>query len=161
MALDAQAKRLVAAVQDGLPLVARPFEAVARKAGGSESGVRVMLGAWLATGVARRIGVVVRHAALGYEANAMVVWDVPDAELHNVAQVLAAHPQVTLCYRRPRRRPDWHYNLFCMIHARDRVSALATLAAIRRRPGLVGIPYDVLFSKRCFRQRGARYAEAA
>ncbi|MBS0338585.1 MAG: AsnC family transcriptional regulator [Proteobacteria bacterium] len=159
--LSAQARKLVAAVQGGFPLQARPFEAVAREAGCTPAVACAMLAAWLADGVARRIGVVVRHGSLGYAANAMVVWDVPDADVPEVAGMLAAHPETTLCYRRPRRRPEWPYNLFCMIHGRDRESVLATLEQLRLRLELVGIPYEVLFSTRCFRQRGARYAEAA
>lgn len=159
--LSAQERRLVTSVQDGLALQPRPFEAAARLAGCSAEQVRTMLAAWLADGVARRIGVVVKHRALGYAANAMVVWDVPDAELPQIAQLLAGHPDVTLCYRRPRHRPDWPYNLFCMIHGRDRDTVLATLAQLRHCPQVIGIPYEVLFSTRCFKQRGARYAEAA
>lgn len=159
--LSAQDRRIVVAVQGGLPIEAEPYAAVSREAGCTAAEVRATLANWLAEGVARRIGVVVRHRVLGYAANAMVVWDVPDADLPRVAGMLAGHPQTTLCYRRPRRRPDWPYNLFCMIHGRDREAVLATLGQLRHQFELVGIPYDVLFSTRCFRQRGARYAEAA
>ena len=38
-------------------------------------------------GLIKRMGVVVRHRALGYRANAMVVWDVPDNELERVGRV--------------------------------------------------------------------------
>jgi DNA-binding Lrp family transcriptional regulator len=159
--LTTDAMKLVAAVQGGLPLQAHPFDAVARQAGCSAAAVREVLGAWLAEGVARRIGVVVRHRALGYAANAMVVWDVPDADVPAVAGVLAADTAVTLCYRRPRRLPCWPYNLFCMIHGRDRDTVLGTLAQLRCRDGLARIPHEVLFSTRCFKQRGAHYAAAA
>lgn len=159
--LSRQERRLVASVQEGLPIVAKPFEAIAQLAGCSQAEVLAKLAGWIENGVARRIGVVVRHRALGFNANAMVVWDVPDAELQRVAPVIAAHPEVTLCYHRPRRLPEWPYNLFCMIHGRDRKAVLATLARLRHDAVLVGIPYDVLFSTRCFKQRGARYAEAA
>lgn len=159
--LSAQARRLIAAVQGGLPLQPRPFDAVARQAGCTTAAALATLAGWLADGAVRRIGVVVRHSALGYSANAMVVWDVPDADVPEIAEMLVAHPQTTLCYRRPRHRPEWPYNLFCMIHGRDRNEVLATLAQLRHRIELVGIPYEVLFSTRCFRQRGARYAEAA
>lgn len=153
--------RLVAAVQGGMPLVAQPYAEIARTAGFTAPEVLASLSRWLRDGIARRIGVVVRHRALGYEANAMVVWDVPLADLPQIAPRIAAHPEVTLCYRRPRRLPDWPYDLFCMIHGRDREAVLGVLARVRRDPALAGIPYEVLFSTRCFKQRGARYAEAA
>ncbi len=62
----------------------------------------------LADGVIKRLGVVVRHRELGYRANAMVVWDVPDERVDEVGRTLAALPFVTLCYRRPRRLPAGH-----------------------------------------------------
>jgi DNA-binding Lrp family transcriptional regulator len=159
--LTVQDRRILAAVQSGLPLEPRPWAAVARHAGCSEADVLGTLEGWLDGGVARRIGVVVKHRSLGYVANAMVVWDVADAALPRVAQALAAHPEVTLCYRRPRHGKGWPYNLFCMFHGRDRDAVLATLAALRQRPDFSDIPCEVLFSTRCFRQRGARYARAA
>jgi hypothetical protein len=67
---------------------------------------------------------------------------------------------VTLCYRRERRRPDWPYNLFCMIHGKSRESVLERIDEIVEILDLQGIPRDVLFSGRRFKQRGARYLVA-
>ena len=53
----------------------------------------------------RRFGVIVRHRELGYCANAMTVWDVADDNVAAIGQRIAAMPDVTLCYRRPRRLP--------------------------------------------------------
>ena len=71
---------------------------------------------------------------------------------------------MTLCYRRPRRLPDWPFNLFCMIHGRDRNTVLEQVAAIRALSGLAEIPHALLFSRRRFKQCGAtvsRTTEAA
>ena len=105
----------------------------------------------------RRFGVIVRHRALGYRANAMVVWDIPDDHVAAVAPTLAALPFVTLCYRRP-RRPGWPYNLFCMIHGRERGEVEGIIAGLRERHGIADCAYDVLFSLTRFKQNGARYA---
>jgi len=107
----------------------------------------------------KRIGVVVRHRALGYRANAMVVWDVPDSDLERIGRLLAAETCVTLCYQRPRRLPHWPYNLFCMIHGRERDLVLRRLAQITEFHGLQEIRHSALFSSRSFKQRGAHYAE--
>ena len=77
---------------------------------------------------------------------------------------MAALPFVTLCYRRPRRPPDWPYNLFCMIHGRDRNTVVEQVAAVRALPGLADIQHALLFSRRRFKQCGAtlsRTPEAA
>ena len=157
-AADPRDLALIQAVQDGLPLVPQPYAEVGRRIGLSEPEVRERLRRLLDRGDIRRLGVVVRHRALGYRHNAMVVWDVPDARVSELGRTLGAQAFVTLCYRRPRRPPHWPYNLFCMIHGRDRDEVLANLADMVDRLGLRDIPHRVLFSRRCFKQCGARYA---
>lgn len=150
-------QRLVAALQPGLELVPRPFAEVAAKAELSEDMALAMLQDMLDSGIVKRFGVVVRHHELGYTANAMCVWDVPDAQARAIGAKLAAEPAVTLCYRRERATPDWPYNLFCMIHGRARDEVEREIAAIRARHGLSAYPHAVLFSTRRFKQCGARY----
>jgi DNA-binding Lrp family transcriptional regulator len=104
--------RVIAAIQSGLPLVARPYAAVGANLGLSEEVVTGCLQSLVRHGVIKRMGVVVRHHELGYRANAMVVWDVPDEEVSALGCCLGKLEFVTLCYRRPRRLPAWRYNLF-------------------------------------------------
>ena len=160
-ALDALDQRLIRAVQQGLPLVARPYAEIGARIGLSETQVMARLQRLLAEGAIKRMGVVVRHRELGYRANAMVVWDVPDGRVNELGHCLAQFDFVTLCYQRPRRLPDWPYNLFCMIHGRDRPSVLGRVDELVQRCGLGDIPKAVLFSRRRFKQRGAWYAPEA
>jgi hypothetical protein len=75
-----------------------------------------------------------------------------------LGEALAREPGVTLCYRRERALPAWRYNLFCMIHGRDRATVLARIDELEHARGLAGFPSAVLFSRRAFKQRGAHYA---
>jgi len=159
MVLDETGRALIALIQDGLPLAPRPYAAIAAALGIGEREVIARLTALLDRGMIKRLGVVVRHRELGYRANAMVVWDVSDESVDETGRRLGEFDCVTLCYRRPRRLPLWPYNLFCMIHGKDRDSVQARLAEIIRAAGLEGMPYQVLFSKRRFKQRGARYVD--
>lgn len=152
-------RRLLAALQDGLELTSGPFAKLATRAGLTEGMALELIEGWLASGLIKRFGVIVRHRELGYQANAMCVWDVPDDVVHEVGVGLAREPLVTLCYRRTRALPDWPYNLFCMVHGRRRVDVEREIEAIRVRCGVGGYPSAVLFSQRCFKQRGARYLE--
>lgn len=152
-------QRLVAALQEGLDLVPRPYAVLAARAGLSEGEVLETLAKWQTLGLVRRFGVVVRHHELGFGANAMCVWDVPDARISALGKALAAEPAVTLCYRRARVLPAWRFNLYCMLHGRERAEVLGKLAGIEARHGLGRYPDDVLFSVRRFKQTGARYAE--
>ncbi len=148
---------LVAAIQDGLPLVARPYAAVAAVVGTSEAIVLQRLEQMLDHDVIKRLGVVVRHHELGFRANAMVVWDIPDARVDEIGRCIGASGLVNLCYQRPRRLPEWPYNLFCMIHGKDRDAVLAHHSHLRERCALEGFPNEILFSRQRFKQTGARY----
>jgi DNA-binding Lrp family transcriptional regulator len=158
-ALDAADLRLAAALQEGLPLEPRPFAALAAKAQmpPAEAEARVIhrLRDWLRDGTVKRVGVIVRHRELGYVANVMAVWDVPDDEVDAQGDAVSREPGVTLCYRRERALPAWPYNLFCMIHGRERDEVEASLDAIAKRQDLSRFPHARLFSRTAFKQRGA------
>jgi siroheme decarboxylase len=157
MELNRVDRRLLAVLEDGLPLIARPYAAVAERVGLSEAAVIARLESLLKLGVIKRLGLVVRHHEIGYRANAMTVWDVPNATVDAVGRALAASPDVTLCYRRPRRLQGWPFNLFAMVHGRERPAVLERIAGLRAEHGLEDVPHSVLFSTRRFKQRGARY----
>ncbi|MGE5795098.1 MAG: Lrp/AsnC family transcriptional regulator [Bacteroidota bacterium] len=156
--LDAADRRLVAALEDGLELVPRPFAALAARAGLDEAAAIERLARWVADGVIRRFGVVVRHHELGYRANAMVVWDVPDGVAPEYGRALATSEGVTLAYRRARHLPEWPYSLYCMLHGVDRGPVWERLDTLTRALGLEAFPRAVLFSRTRFKQTGARVA---
>jgi len=156
--IDEAERRLVSVLQEGLPLFIRPFALIAERIGASEPEVLGRIGRWLEEGAIKRFGVVVRHHELGYRANAMLVHDIPDDQVSAIGRALAEEPAVTLCYRRPRRLPDWPYNLFCMIHGRERGEVETIIADLRQRHGLEAATHEVLFSLTRYKQNGARYA---
>ena len=132
---------------------------IAQRRGWSEEQVLDRIGAWLELGVLKRFGVVVRHHELGYTANAMLVHDVPDALVDALGKKVGQHPGVTLCYRRPRVAPDWPYNLFCMLHGRDRKVVERQIAQLRQDYALHDYAHEVLFSRTRYKQSGAYYAD--
>ncbi|AYH45148.1 AsnC family transcriptional regulator [Azoarcus sp. DN11] len=156
-ALPELERGLMRALQEGLPLRSQPFDVLGRKAGLREAMVIEMIERWLADGIVKRFGIVVRHHELGFRANAMCVWDVPDEEVGRLGRLLAAEPAVTLCYRRRRALPGWRYNLFCMIHGRSRDAVRMARDDMARRHGLDLWMHEVLFSCRRFKQQGACY----
>jgi DNA-binding Lrp family transcriptional regulator len=148
---------LIEAIQDGLPLVPHPYAAIGKRIGMSENEVIYRLSHLLQAGVIKRLGVVVYHRKLGYRANAMVVWDIADEHVDFVGQQIGQFDFVTLCYKRARHLPDWPYNLFAMIHGKDRNMVLHKLDGLVAQCNLSDIPSQVLFSRHCFKQRGAIY----
>lgn len=154
---QACAEDLIEAIQDGLPLVSRPYAVIAARLDWTEQRVLDALARMLRERVIRRLGVVVRHHELGYRANAMVVWDVPQGDIDAVGLRMGGEAHVTLCYQRPRHRPRWPYNLFCMVHGKSRSEVLHAIDAMTEKHGLQHLPRDILFSGRRFKQRGACY----
>lgn len=152
--LDADDRALLAALEPGLDLVPRPFERLAALAGLDEADVLARLDNWMEEGLLKRFGVIVRHRELGFRANAMVVFDVPDAAADALGERLAQEPGVTLCYRRRRSLPDWPYNLYCMVHGRSREEVHPVIERLSAIAGRTGLP---LFSTQRYKQCGARY----
>lgn len=157
MLTDTTDRGILAAIEQGLPLDSRPYATVAANLGLTEDEVIERLATMEERGIVKRLGLVVRHQELGYRANAMVVWDVPDAAVDRIGESMVGRPGVTLCYRRPRRPPVWPYNLYCMIHGRERAAVEAQIAALVADCDLAGYPMATLFSTRRFKQRGPTF----
>ena len=153
-------RRLVIATQAGLPLVPRPYDQLAEQLGTTAAEVKARLAAMLEAGRIRRIGAVPNHYAIGYTANGMSVWDVDDAHIEALGQAIGRLDFVTHCYERPRRLPDWPYNLFAMVHAGDRATVQARVGEIAALLGPACRSHDVLFSSAILKKTGLRIGES-
>ncbi len=156
MALSDFDRRLIAATQAGLPLVPRPYEAVAAVLGVSAAAVQQRLAEMLAEGLIRRIGAVPHHYRLGFTANGMTVWDVADDLVDALGAQVGALPGVSHCYRRPRRPPLWPYNLFAMLHGRSRAEVTQQAERIAVLLGEACRGRDVLYSTAVLKKTGLR-----
>ncbi len=141
----------------GIPVVEYPYKELAKQFNLQESELLGFIQDAITDGKIKRMGMVLNHHKLGFVANAMVVWDVPDCVVDKVGNILGKQKCVTLCYQRPRQLPEWRYNLFTMIHGKKRQEVLAHLSQIIDNNALHEYPRDVLFSVRKFKQGGARY----
>ncbi len=150
-------RALLARLEKGLKLVPRPYMELAEQLNWSQAKVTGELNSMIKSGFISRFGCIVNHRKIGYIANAMAVWNVPDDKVDELGERLALIDTVTLCYRRARRNPSWTYNLFAMFHGRQRARVITQIKAAETATGLFAYPGTKLFSERCFKQRGARY----
>lgn len=157
--LTAKDRALIKAVERGLPIISRPYAEIAKQLDCTEAEVITHLQKLIENGAIKRYGVVVRHKELGYTANGMVVWNIPDDRVDEMGTCIGKYDCVTLSYRRPRRLPDWSYNLFTMVHGSDREEVRNKVADIVKSCGLQDIDHTILFSTRRFKQRGASYTQ--
>ncbi len=153
-------RALLLATQAGLPCVAEPYRAVAEQLGWSEDEVLARLRRLAGAGALRRVAAVPNHYRLGYTANAMTVWDVPDELVDEVGRELGALPAVSHCYRRPRRPPVWPYNLFAMFHGHSRVEVETAVAAVANGLGDRVRGFRSLWSTRILKKTGLRLRPA-
>jgi siroheme decarboxylase len=154
--LDDLDQSIIRATQVGLPLVPRPYHEVARQVGTTPADVMERMQRMLDLGVIRRIGAVPNHYAIGYVANGMSVWDVEDAQVDELGRALAASGLVSHCYLRARHPPQWPYNLFAMVHGRDRNEVEAKLRTVAGILGRAAQAHEVLYSNRILKKTGLR-----
>ena len=157
--LEAVDRAILRATQAGLPLCREPYRVVAEELGLSAEDVISRLGRLLTTGIVRRIGAVPNHYALGYRANGMSVWDVDDDAVSTLGHRVGALAAVSHCYRRPRRLPTWPYNLFAMVHGRNRAEVETEVAAITHLLGGFCRAHEVLYSTAILKKTGLRLGE--
>lgn len=155
--IDEQDEALISLMQSGLPLTPMPYADLGKEVGMTEEEVIRRLTYLKKSDVIKRFGIVVRHHELGYRANAMTVWNIDDDKVRELGACMGGFDFVTLCYRRPRRLPEWPYNLFTMIHGKDREHVLSNIELLVNQCGLNTTQHEVLFSSKRFKQRGAIY----
>jgi len=155
-------------IEKGLPTTEKPFDKIAETLNVMPTQIIKQISQWQHNGLIRRFGLVVKHRKLGFNANAMVVWNIPDEFVDIIAGQLSTFDEVSLCYRRPRRLPNWNYNLFCMIHGTDRDVVLAQIAKITQQiirenshlwHSAKDLQQEILFSTKAYKQHGARYSK--
>ncbi|WP_089766443.1 siroheme decarboxylase subunit beta [Halobellus clavatus] len=152
-ALDAA---LLTEIQDGFPLSATPYRDIGAAIDADVADVVAAVERLRDDGCIKRVGCVVNHIVTGFDANCMVVWDVPDEELDERGEAVGELPYVTLCYHRPRRpEQDWPYNLFTMIHGRESEAVDAKIDELAADH--LPFEHERLYSTETLKQTGAQY----
>lgn len=154
--MDATDRRLMHATQAGLPLAPEPYQALAEQLDLSKDEVMRRLAAMQASGIIRRIGAVPNHYRLGYHFNGMTVWDVPDDMIDELGRQVGELGFVSHCYHRPRHLPAWPYNLFAMVHGKDKQTADAQIQQIADLLGAHNLGSEVLYSTKILKKTGFR-----
>ncbi len=156
VAMDDLDRRIITATQSGLPLVKEPYEAIAQQLNIKPELLQQRMQKMLQQGQIRRIGAVPNHYKLGYTANAMSVWDVPDDMIQPLGQQLGALSFVSHCYERPRFLPEWPYNLFAMLHGKSKDEVAEKVEQIICLLGEHCAGYELLYSTQILKKTGLR-----
>jgi siroheme decarboxylase len=133
--LSSEERMVVYVLQRDLPVVSRPFDAMAAEAGMTTDDFLMRCRRLKERGVMRRFGASVRHNAVGYNANAMVCWRVPDGRVDEAGRIMAGYAEVSHCYQRE-TPSGWPYNMYTMIHARTTKELQSTIDKITGATGI-------------------------
>lgn len=158
--LSGMDRELILITQEGLPLAPRPYHVVGLMLGISGDEVMARLQRMLDAGIIRRIAAVPNHYKLGYKANGMTVWDVPDDKVSELGRAMGALPFVSHCYHRPRHLPLWGYNLFAMVHGKTKHEVNGYINQITELLGEHLRASDVLYSTKILKKTGMRIGKA-
>jgi DNA-binding Lrp family transcriptional regulator len=149
-------RRIIRELQHDLPIVAKPFAIVAAQLNISESELIAQIQSMLARGMIRKIGAVLRHRRVGFKANALCVWQVPQEKISAIGNLFAALAVVTHCYER-QAHADWPYNLYTMVHALSKEECEEHIDAMRSASGID--TFQVFYSTQELKKTSMRYFE--
>lgn len=147
-------KEFIRELQKDLEIVDNPFSKAAQKLGMTEEQIFEKLKHYEEIGVMRRFAAILRHRDVGFVANGMIVWKVPEERISEVGEKLGSFPQVSHCYQRP-VYPDWPYNVFSMIHCKSEDEAKEVSKTIQNQINVD--EYTILFSAREFKKTRVEY----
>ncbi len=141
-------------LQEDLPMVARPFEPMAKRLGITQQELFRLADDFQKGGILRRYSAVLHHRRAGFKENSMAVWKVPEERAVEVGKIMAQSRWVTHCYQRP-TFPDWQYTHFTMIHATTREQCEDVAREISEATGIDD--YLLLYSTREYKKTRVRY----
>ena len=138
-------KKIIASIQEDMPVTARPYLEISKKLEISEDTLLENLQNLCNRGFIRRFGATLRHQKTGFTANAMAAWQVDEERIDEVGNKMASFKQVSHCYRR-NPTESWPYNLYTMIHAADKAACRQTARKMSRAASVE--KYALLFSRK-------------
>jgi len=133
--LDDVEKKIIHYLQGDLPLITRPFAFLAERIGIDEEELLDKIKLLKEQGMLRRLGATLYHQRVGFKANAMVAWYVPDDKIDETGFLMATFKEVSHCYQR-KIQEKWRYNLFTMVHGKNKKDCQSIVRRIAKKAGI-------------------------
>jgi DNA-binding Lrp family transcriptional regulator len=123
-------KRVLSVIQEPLEIIPEPFAKFAKALNTDVDTVFETLKSFIDRGIVRRFAGIVKHNKAGFIFNAMVAFEVDECSCDEAGAKLSELSYVTHCYRRTAYN-DWPYNIYAMMHARDKDEFDKRIAAMK------------------------------
>lgn len=152
--LDSFDKKIIRRLQENISITATPYREIASELNITEDELINKIKTYNETGILKRIGAILHHRKAGFNANAMVVWKINNDELDKIGKHMASISEVSHCYE---RKPfgSWEYNLYTMIHEKDRESCNKIIEKIAIDIGIDN--YRILYSTKELKKTSMKY----
>lgn len=151
-------QQFIKSIQDGISLdTFQPFQKIAVQLNCDESLVLEKLQDLKNIKSVKRFGPVLFNRRVGINQNAMTTLKVKESELDKIGIKISSFDFVTLCYERDSIPLVWDYNLYFMIHGKCRETVEHQVSEVLNFLGDSVLDYKILFSSKCFKQKGASY----
>ncbi len=148
-------KDVISRISRDIPLTKEPFTDMAASLGLEVGVLLERIRSYKKDGLMRKFTAILNHKKIGFEHNAMVVWNVPEQKIDKSGNIMASFGQVSHCYQRV-KRPGWDYNLYSMVHGRTKEECLSVIKKISSKIG-PNIAHRALFSSKEYKKAGAKY----
>jgi DNA-binding Lrp family transcriptional regulator len=152
--LDELDKKIISIMQDDFPIVPEPYREIAAKLEITEGELLQRLKKYKQSGKIRKMGAVLKHREVGYKANALCAWIVPEEKIKVVGQLFSKSAVVTHCYARV-TQPEWPYNFYTMLHAATREQCNLIAKELAQQAELS--EYIMLFSTKEWKKNSMQY----
>lgn len=141
-------------LQEDLPLVPEPYKLVAEELGISEKELLNTIRDLHSRKVLKRISAILQHRRVGIEANAMVVWCIPEEKIESAVEKMVKYTEVTHCYER-KVLENWNYNIYTMIHSETKSHCDEIILSISKEIKIDN--YEVLYSSKELKKSSMKY----
>ena len=152
--LSRQDKEIIKVLQEDFPLCEEPYKILAQRVGISEEKFLQRVQELIDQKKIRKMGAVLRHREIGFNANALCAWHVPPENLDATAKIMSSHAAVSHCYDRT-PAPNWNYNLYTMIHAKTRAECEKFINELSNLSGVTD--FKILYTKKEWKKTGMKY----
>lgn len=152
--IDSLDRKIIRRLQEDISITATPYKEISDELNINEDELIHKMKTYNETGILKRIGAILYHRKAGFNANAMVVWKIDKEKLDNTGKYMASFSEVSHCYER-QPSSTWDYNLYTMIHERDRERCNKIIEKIADAIGTEN--YRVLYSIKELKKTSMKY----
>lgn len=147
-------KEILRKLQVEFPLDPDPWKILSEHCRVNPDELVKMISDWKREGIIKRIAAFIRHRNVGYTANGMVCFNVPEQNINESGKIVSQYQEVSHCYQRQAFR-EWPYNLYAMVHCKEQADCNTIISNIANKIDCKD--YQVLYSIKELKKERIRY----